>query len=96
MVRITVFGKQDCALCRTTKNKLEHFLKRWELDRKVEMVFHDLETVEGRAEGAFHDVNRIPVTIVEFRGRPVARWDGRVPNSEAVRSTLEEIEHAAP
>jgi len=95
MYRVTVFGKQNCALCRTTKNKLEHFLKRWQLDHEVEMVFCDLETVDGRAEGAFYDVNQIPVTIVEFDGRPVARWDGQVPNSEDVRSVLEGIQRAA-
>ena len=90
MVRINVFGKKGCAKCDTTKNKLSHFLGRWELEHKVEMVFHDMETVDGRAEGAFHDVDEIPVTIVETNGRSVARWEGNVPNSKSVRLILEE------
>ncbi len=61
-----------------------------ELQHKVEMVFHDMETVDGRAEGAFHDVDEIPVTIVETNGRSVARWEGNVPNSKSVRLILEE------
>ena len=35
-----------------------------------------------RAEGAFYDVNKIPLTVVEQEGREVARWDGDVPNSQ--------------
>jgi thioredoxin-like negative regulator of GroEL len=90
MVKIYIFGKTDCAKCKTTKNKLKHFLGHWEMARKVELVFHDMETVDGRAEGAFHDVDQIPATIVETNGRSVARWDGQVPNSKAVRLVLQE------
>ena len=89
MVKIFVFGKQNCAKCKTTKNKLQHFLNQWQVDHKVEMIFHDLETVDGLAEGAFHDVRDIPLTIVERSGQEVARWDGQVPNSESVRLALE-------
>lgn len=96
MTTIAVFGKTACAKCKTTKNKLNHFLSAWHLDHKVNMVFHDLETVDGRAEGAFYDVyNAIPVTIVNKDGREVARWDGEIPNSQAVRLVLEEGVHAA-
>ena len=90
MVKISVFGKQGCARCDTTKNKLSHFLTQWDLDHKVEMVFHDMDTVDGRAEGAFYDVESIPVTVSERSGRSVGRWDGEVPNSKAMRMLLEE------
>ena len=90
MVKISVFGKQGCARCDTTKNKLGHFLNQWELDHKVEMVFHDMDTVDGRAEAAFYDVESIPVTVIEKSGRSVGRWDGEVPNSKAMRMLLEE------
>lgn len=90
MTRINVFGKTGCAKCDTTKRKIHHFLSRWDMDHKVEMIFHDLDTVDGRAEGAFHDVLEIPATLVEADGRLVARWDGQVPNSKAVRLVLEE------
>ena len=88
MTRISVFGKQGCAKCDTTKNKLRHFLTQWGLGHTVQVVFHDLDTVDGLAEGAFHDVRDIPLTIVENDGRPVARWDGSVPKSDLVRTAL--------
>lgn len=89
MVRIFIFGKQGCARCDTTKKKVSHFLNKWELDHKVEMVFHDLDTLHGRAEGAFYDVaDEIPLTVIEQDGRQVARWEGDVPNSKSVKEAI--------
>ena len=95
MVTIAVFGKQGCPKCATTKNKIEHYLGKWRLDHEVRTIFHDLETIEGRAEGAFYDVNDIPVTIIEREGRQLARWDGRVPNSDAIRAALQEASNVS-
>lgn len=95
MTNITIFGKQGCARCTTTKNKLNHFVSQWQMDHSVKLVFHDLDTIDGRAEGAFYDVNEIPLTIIEREGRPVARWEGEVPNSEAVRMAIQDGAHAA-
>jgi len=96
MVRIAIFGKQGCPKCHTTRNKLVHFVSRWRMDHKVQVEFHDLDTVDGRAEGAFYDVRDIPLTIVEYNGRSVARWEGEVPNSQAVRLILEEGLNGSP
>jgi hypothetical protein len=90
MTRIAIFGKQGCAKCTTTKNKLHHFASRWQLDHQVQVTFHDLDTVDGRAEGAFYDVDQIPLTVVETAGRSLARWEGLVPNSDAVLKAVEE------
>ena len=88
MTKIRLFGKNGCAKCKTTRNKLAHFLSEWKLEG-VEMQFHDLETVDGLAEGAFYDVgSAIPVVLVEKDGRQAGRWDGEVPNSQAVRMVL--------
>ena len=95
MTRIFVFGKKECAKCKTTKNKLSHYLAEWQLDKRVELVFHDMETIDGRAEGAFYDVTQIPVTVIEKSGQEKARWDGQVPNSEAVRLALQEVASVA-
>ena len=94
-MKISVFGKQGCAKCDTTKRKLNHFVGQWELDHSVEVVFHDMDTLDGRAEGAFYDVQDIPMTLVEHEGNELARWDGAVPQSRAVRQALEEGIHAA-
>ena len=90
MVRIAIFGRQECVRCKTTKSKLRHFVSRWKLDHAVQLTFHDLDTVEGLAEGAFHDVQDIPLTIIENGGHQLARWDGEVPNSQALKLVLEE------
>ena len=89
MTTIAIFGKQGCAKCETTRAKMRHFVSDWQLDHQVEVVFHDMDTVDGRAEGMFHDVIDIPATVVQRQGQAVARWDGVVPKSEAVKSVLE-------
>jgi len=89
MTRINIFGKTDCAKCNSTKRKLGHFLNQWKLDHKVDIVFHDMDTLDGRAEGAFHDVELIPATLVEHGGQILVRWDGVVPKSADVRTALE-------
>jgi len=89
MTRILIFGKTECAKCKTTKHKLSH-LVTVELDHKVELVFHDQDTIDGRAEGAFYDLDpsRIPLTVVEKGDRQVARWDGDVPDSQDVHRLI--------
>ena len=87
-MRVDVFGKEECAKCRTTKNKLNHFLKKWGLDGKVEIQYFDMDSEEGIAEGAFRDVGQIPTIIVEDGGKDLARWEGVVPDSDEVKSAL--------
>ena len=41
-----------------------------------DVVFFDMDTVDGMAEGAFRDVADIPTTIVRDSGVDLARWDG--------------------
>ena len=89
MVQIMVFGRNGCAKCESTKKKLGHFLAKWGMEKKVGMVFHDLDTVDGRAEGAFYDVGEVPATLVFDGERSIARWDGVVPDSREVRSHIE-------
>ncbi len=87
-MKIKVFGKKGCAKCETTKNKIHHFVTKWEADKKVEVSFHDMETVDGMAEGAFNDVLQIPTTIVEKDNQVVFRCDGEVPLSDQIKEHL--------
>ena len=88
MTRISIFGKTECAKCKTTKHKLSHLFSGI-LDHKVEVVFHDLETLDGRAEGAYYDVsNKIPLTVVEKGGHVLRRWDGDVPDSHDIHRLI--------
>ncbi len=87
-MKIKIFGKSGCAKCETTKNKMNHFIKKWEIKDKVDLSFHDMDTIDGMAEGAFNDVLEIPTTILEFQNQIVARWDGEVPHSERLKDIL--------
>ena len=84
-MEIQVFGKHGCARCESTKKKVAFFLRKWDLVNDVQMTFFDMETVDGRAEGAFNDVVSVPTTILCRDGASVARWDGAVPDSEQLR-----------
>ncbi len=88
-MRIDIFGKQDCAICNTTKRKLNHFLHKWGLAGKIELKWIDLDTVDGRAEGAFEDVMNVPTVIVRRDSSEIKRWDGEVPNSNELREIID-------
>ena len=96
MIRILIFGKNECARCKATKHKVTHIVSTLE-PGQVEMLFHDQEDPDGRAEGAFYDVNpgKLPLTVMEKDGREAARWEGDVPDSQALRLLLEEVAHVA-
>jgi glutaredoxin len=46
-MKIGVFGKPGCAKCESTKNKLTHFLRKWNVETRVPLDFVDLETPDG-------------------------------------------------
>mgnify|MGYP005670884695 CR=1 FL=1 len=86
---IEIYGKQDCSLCESAKKKLSLLLKKWNLDGTVPIVFRDMETEEGAAEGDFHDVFDIPSVLLKEDGDVVvARWDGKPPTSQELRRRL--------
>lgn len=87
-MQVSIFGKPGCAKCDTTKNKLSHFLARWGMLDKVSVQFFDMNTPDGMAEGAYHDVLNIPTVIIHDGETSLARWDGEVPKSEEVRVHL--------
>lgn len=90
-LKIKIFGKENCGKCRSTKNKLEFFISKWNFADRVELLFYDMDTVDGMAEGAYHDVLDIPTTIFEWGGIHLARWDGEVPRSDDFRQHFEMV-----
>jgi len=80
-MQIQVFGKQNCGKCQSTKHKIEHFIEKLGMGSSVNMVFFDMDTVDGMAEGAFRDVFDVPTTIIQEQGRDLVRWEGIVPDS---------------
>jgi hypothetical protein len=86
---IEIYGKQGCALCESAKKKIAHFLKQWDQAGKVQVVFHDMETIEGAAEGDFFDVFDIPSVLLKDQDNEVlARWDGQAPPSDELQKRL--------
>lgn len=83
-MKVKIFGKEDCAKCQTTKNKFKHFITKLEVDEKVKLDYHDLESIDGQAEGAYNDVSRVvlPTTIIEKDGEIIARWEGEIASDE--------------
>lgn len=88
-MKFEVFGKVGCAKCKSTKEKLTHILGRAGVSDGVVLQFHDTETIEGQAEGAFNDVFQIPTVILrDHAGEALARWEGRVPPSVEIQAFL--------
>ncbi len=88
-MRIDVYGKPDCARCKSTKAKIGHYLNKWGLTDSVKVEFVDMDTADGMAMGAFNDVGQIPVTIVyDDHDQKTARWDEVVPPSEDLARAL--------
>jgi hypothetical protein len=89
-MRFDVFGKQDCAKCKSAKEKLKHVLTKVELSETVPLVFFDLDSIEGMAEGAFNDVtDQLPTIILrDDSGETKARWNGKAPRTTEVLTLL--------
>ena len=87
-IRINIFGTQKCGKCLKIKGRVENLIRRFALD-DVEMKFWDQETLDGRTEGAWYDVDGgLPVTIIEKGIQRLKRWDGDVPKSEELQGYL--------
>ncbi len=85
---IEIYGKQDCTLCDSAKKKVAHFLKLWEMAEDVTVVFQDMGTEDGAAEGDFFDVFDIPSVLLKDDDRVVGRWNGQAPPSDELQRAL--------
>ncbi|NQT89877.1 MAG: thioredoxin family protein [Candidatus Omnitrophica bacterium] len=90
-MKIKVFGKKGCAKCETTKNKFDHFFKKNNCHEMANLEFHDMDTVDGMAEGAYYDALKIPTSVIEKEDKILARWDGEVPKTEEFKAYFEEV-----
>ncbi len=88
-MEIQIFGKTSCGKCEAAKKKVAFFIEKWGLAEHVPVKFVDMETVDGRAEGAFYDVgSRIPVILVLDGGSERGRWDTEIQDSNELRRAL--------
>ena len=90
MVKVNIFGIEKCGKCLKTKGRVNNLMRSSDLDKHVEVVYWDQGGFEGRAEGAWYDVDdTLPVTVIEKESRTIARWEGRAPKTEEIRVCLE-------
>jgi glutaredoxin len=88
-MRLEVFGKTGCAKCKSAKEKLTHILGKVDMTLSVPLVFLDLDTVEGMAEGAFNDIIDLPTIILRSDTDEVqGRWNGKAPLSTEILKLL--------
>jgi len=88
-MKFEVYGKDGCAKCKSTKDKLTHLVGKAEAAETVALDFYDMETVEGLAEGAFNDVRDVPTVILRGDdGEALARWEGVLPPAGEVQVFL--------
>jgi len=91
-----VYGKAQCAKCASTKDKLAHLIQRAEMVGQVGLSFVNVDTVQGMADGAFHDVHEVPTTILRSEnGKPIARWDARIPPAAEIKAFLAKVPPAS-
>jgi len=87
-MRIKLFGKNECGKCQSTKNKIQFLIAKLEAEDKIDFCYHDVDTVDGMAELAYHDVSQIPTTILEKEDEVIGRWEGEVPHSQTLKEHL--------
>jgi len=81
-MKVKIFGKKECNLCKASLRKFQFFLDKWELAERVQLVFYDLDTVDGLTEGSLLDALEVPTIVLEKDGVEVARWEKEVPRSD--------------
>ena len=88
-MQVSIFGKTNCGKCLSTKKMLGHFIPKWGLGDRVTVEFYDMETTDGMAEGAFHDVSeKLPTVIIAEGEKTLARWEGHIPNTDELKVAL--------
>jgi hypothetical protein len=86
---VEIYGRQDCKLCESAKKKVAHLLQKWQLGDRVQVVFQDLDTEHGAAEGDFFDVFDIPsVLLKKDKDVVIDRWNGQAPPSDELHRRL--------
>ena len=81
-MKVKIFGKKDCNICKASLRKFQFFLDKCELTERIKLTFYDLDTVDGLTEGSLLDALEVPTIILEKEGMEIARWEKRIPRSD--------------
>ena len=91
-MEVIIFGKVECGKCKGAQSRAKFAIKKMGLNEAVSLRFIDLDTIDGRAEGAFHDVyDAVPVTIIREGEENLRRWEGEMPKTDELTPFLESM-----
>ena len=85
-MEIQVFGKTNCDKCHFTKDKINKYLEKNNIDSRV--VFKDMSTPCGLMEGTLLNVSDIPSTFVIMEDAVLYAVKGNVPRKENLEAIL--------
>ncbi len=89
-MKVKYFYRKDCPKCPAAKEVLAQF------DKDIQ-EHHDLDTVDGLAEGAYYQVTSTPsILITDEEGNEICSWRGEVPSSEELESILTKLSSSKP
>jgi thiol-disulfide isomerase/thioredoxin len=80
MKKVLIFGKPTCPVCKDAHKKVRYFKKKEHFD--AEILYYDVETIDGLTESAFNEVSDIPTVIIYDNKQELARWVKQPPVSE--------------
>jgi glutaredoxin len=87
-MQVKVFGIPTCSVCKSAREKLGYFIRKWGRGDQIPLTYYDLETVEGLAEGAYYEVWQVPTVVIEDEEGEVTRWVKKVPLSREFEPLL--------
>jgi len=83
-MKIKIFWQKNCPNCIDAKN-LEK-----QLEEKILIQYHNIESVDGLAEACLYNVFSTPsVVIVDNSGNEIKAWRGKVPCLEEIKKEIE-------
>lgn len=74
---INIFGKDGCLTCKGIKNKIDIFLRHWNISDKVVVVYYSASDAVGLTKAMMVGIEPPAVTIEEDN-KEIARWQGTV------------------
>ncbi|HOJ15930.1 MAG TPA: thioredoxin family protein [Syntrophorhabdaceae bacterium] len=84
MNTVKIFYKDDCPMCPMAKKLRDSLIKK-----EIIVSEYNVETADGLAEAAFHDVMALPTIIIEDDNENELNcWRGMVPKVEEIINAL--------
>ncbi|MDI6738910.1 MAG: hypothetical protein QME74_00925 [Candidatus Edwardsbacteria bacterium] len=90
-MQVLVFGRPACQVCKQAIEKIDYFLDKWKYKEQVPLTYFDMDTVDGLAEGAFHEVSDIPTVVLQYKKQELDRWVKRPPLSKELKPHLDKV-----